>query len=141
MLADPGPSEVAGELRVLVGQLARRFRADGTLPMPQLAALGWLMRQGAKTTSQLAALERVRPQSMAHTVAELEEAGLVERRPDPRDRRQALIDLTDAGRATMDDFRRAGEGWAADAIAAHLDAEEQAALARGIELLARLLED
>jgi DNA-binding MarR family transcriptional regulator len=131
---------VAGDLRVVVSRLVRRFRADGPLPTPQIGALASLVRQGPRTTSQLAALERVRPQSMAHTVAELEAAGLVERRPDLDDQRQTLIDLTDAGRATMDEFRRAGEGWIAQAITAELDDEEQAALARGVELLRRLVE-
>ena len=38
---------------------------------------------GPQTTSALAAAERVRPQSMAQTIAELEAAGLVARRPRP----------------------------------------------------------
>ena len=140
MTTQPDVSEMASDLRVVVGRLVRRFRADGPRPSPQVAALASLMRHGAKTTSQLAALERVRPQSMAYTVAELRSAGLVERRPDPSDGRQTLIDVTSAGRATMDDYRRVGESWVADAITTQLDGEERAALARGIELLGRLVQ-
>lgn len=135
----PDSSELAGDLRLVVGQLVRRFRADGPVPAPQTAVLAWLMRQGAKTTSQLAALERVRPQSMAHTVAALESAGLVARRADPEDGRQTLISLTDEGRETMEAYRRAGEGWVAAAVGARLTEEEQRDLARGVELLARLV--
>lgn len=134
-------AEVASDLRVVVGQLVRRFRQDRTIPQPQLAALGWLVRQGARTTSQLAALERVRPQSMAQTVAQLETAGLVARRPDPSDGRQSLIDLTEAGQATMEQFRIAGESWVSEAIHGRLTPEELAELERGIALLGRLVDD
>lgn len=131
--------ELAADLRAVIGQMVRRFRADGPVPTPQLQALAWLLREGPRTTSQLAALERVRPQSMAHTVAQLEAAGLVRRRPDPEDRRQALVALTDAGRTLMGDYRRAGESWVAQAIAERLDGDEEAQLARAVELLRRLV--
>ena len=39
--------------------------------------------------------------TMVATVDELETAGLVERRPDPADRRVRLVTVTDAGRATL----------------------------------------
>lgn len=138
---DPRVAEIASDLRVVVGQLVRRFRQDRTVPQPQLAAMGWLHREGARTTSQLAALERVRPQSMAQTVAQLESAGLIERRPDPSDGRQSLIDLTPAGRETMEQFRLAGESWVSEAIAARLTPAELAELERGIALLARLVNE
>lgn len=37
--------------------------------------------------------ERVRPQWVAQTVSELEADGYVERRPDPHDRRRALVEI------------------------------------------------
>lgn len=134
-------SALAGELRLTVGQLVRRFRQDRTVSQPQLTALALLSREGAKTTSQLAALERVRPQSMAQTVAQMETAGLVERRPDPSDGRQAIIDLTPAGAATMEQFRLAGESWVADAIERRFTAAEVDELERGLELLRRLVSE
>lgn len=138
MRSDADPNELAAELRIVVGQLVRRFRADGPLPSPQTAALSWLIREGAKTTSQLAALERVRPQSMAHTVAELESAGFVIRRPDPDDGRQLLVELTAAGTDLMDDYRRRGESWVAEALSASFTDGERAELSRGVELLTKL---
>ena len=40
--------------------------------------------------------------TMVATVDELEAAGLVERRPEPADRRVRLVTVTDAGRATLE---------------------------------------
>ena len=49
------------------------------------------------TVSRLADLARVRKQSMAQAVDQLERTGYVERRPNPRDHRSRLVFLTDRG--------------------------------------------
>ena len=130
----------ASELRIVLGQLVRRLRAEHRFPIGQGVVLSRLDREGPRTTSSLAAAERVRPQSMAQTVAELEAAGLIARRPDPLDRRQTLIDLTEKGRQELIEDRVSREGWLADAIEAKLTAEEQAVLIRAVDLLRRLAE-
>jgi DNA-binding MarR family transcriptional regulator len=47
--------------------------------------------------SELAKRARVRKQTMAQAVDELERAGYIERRPDPKDRRGQLVLLTKRG--------------------------------------------
>ena len=49
--------------------------------------------------SELARLARVRKQTTAEAVAQLERLGYVERRPDPHDRRARLVYLTERGKA------------------------------------------
>lgn len=49
------------------------------------------------TVSRLAELARVRKQSMAQAVSQLEQTGYVERRPNPRDHRSQLVFLTERG--------------------------------------------
>jgi DNA-binding MarR family transcriptional regulator len=49
------------------------------------------------TVSELAELARVRKQSMAEAVDQLERLGYVERHPNPRDRRSRLVFLTERG--------------------------------------------
>jgi DNA-binding MarR family transcriptional regulator len=137
----PNVPALAADLRTVVGRLVRRFREDRMLPAPQFGALGWLYRRGPKTTSELAALERVRQQSMAHTVQQMEDAGLVQRRADEHDGRKVLIELTHAGHESMEEFMRVGESWVSEAIESELSAEEQAVLARAIELMGRLVGD
>ncbi len=121
----------------MLGQLIRRLRAENTFSISQGAVLARLDREGPQTTSSLATAERVRPQSMAQTVAELQAAGLVSRTPDPTDRRQVLITPTAEGRETLAADRRRREGWLAEAMS-KLTAEEQETLIRAVPLLRRL---
>jgi DNA-binding MarR family transcriptional regulator len=132
-------ARTASELRVVLGQLMRRLRAEHRFPIHQGAVLGRLDRQGPASVSDLAAAEKVRPQSMAQTVGELEADGLVKRRPDPDDRRRALVELTPAGRDTLEDDRGRRVGWLVTAID-DLSARDQAVLARATAIIGRLAE-
>jgi DNA-binding MarR family transcriptional regulator len=134
------PAHLASDLRVVLGQLMRRLRAEHRFPLSQGAVLGRLDREGALSVSELAVAERVRPQSMAQTVADLETDGFVSRRPDPDDRRRALVELTEDGRATLLADRAAREGWLARAISEELSAAEVDVLESAVELLRRLAE-
>jgi DNA-binding MarR family transcriptional regulator len=75
---------------------------------------------------------------MAQTLAELEAAGLIARRPDARDRRQIQIELTPLGRERVLEGRGRREDWLAAAIAAELNPEEQHTLLAAVPLLQRL---
>jgi DNA-binding MarR family transcriptional regulator len=122
----------------VLGQLVRRLRAEHRLPLSHGTLLARLEREGPATTSSLAAAERVRPQSMAQTIADAEADGLVSRSPDPVDRRQVLIAITDVGRAALVEDRARREGWLAEAIATELTPEEQDVIVRAVPLLRRL---
>jgi DNA-binding MarR family transcriptional regulator len=123
---------------VVLGQLMRRLRAEHRFSLAHGTVLGRLDREGVRSTSDLAGAERVRPQSMAQTVNELESDGLISRRPDPADGRRALLELTDKGRQTLAADRRQREGWLIQAIADGFSEEEQHALAQAVPLLMRL---
>lgn len=87
----------------------------------------------------VAAAERVRPQSMAQTVGDLEAEGLVSRRPDPDDGRRSLVSLTPDGVAALQADRSHREGWLVAAME-QLTPEEQDTLARAVVLLRRISE-
>lgn len=136
----PDSAQVASELRVVLGQLTRRLRAEHRFSLSHGAVLGRLDREGARSVSELAAAERVRPQSMAQTVSELEAEGLVSRRPDPADRRRALVELTANGLVVLGADRLHREGWLAQAIRDGFSPDEQQVLTEAVALLRRLAE-
>jgi DNA-binding MarR family transcriptional regulator len=134
----PDPSLLASELRVVLGQVIRRLRAEYRFSLSQASVLGRLDREGPKSVSDLATADRVRPQSMAQTVGELEAGGLVSRRPDPADGRRALVELTEQGLAALHADRAQREGWLARAIAEGFSEREQELLEEAVGLLRRL---
>ena len=109
---DPETARVlalAGELRVVIGKLKRRFREQahiGDFTWSQVSVLRRLL-DGSATVTTLARADGVRPQSMGATVAVLEAAGLVRGAPDPDDGRQTLLSLTQACRERIEASRAA----------------------------------
>ena len=88
--------------------------------------------------SELAAADRVRPQSMAQTVGELEGQGFVTRRPDPLDGRRTMIELNEEGRTVLQADRALREGWLARAISQDLASADQRTLQEAVDVLRRL---
>lgn len=133
---------LASALRLSVVRLNRRLRgqrADTSVTLTQLAALSTLKRHGALTPGELAAHEKVQPPSMTRVLAALEERGLVERRPHPTDGRQALVELTTAGRDLLRSEVRMREAWLARKLG-ELSDEERATLRAASDLIDRLVE-
>jgi DNA-binding MarR family transcriptional regulator len=130
---------LAADLRGVIGHLIRRLRKENLFPLNQASVLGRLDRDGSQSVSDLAAAERVRPQSMAQTVGDLEAEGLIERSPDPDDRRRALVDLTAAGKSRIEADRRAREGWLVKAFE-DLPQSDLATIERSVEILRRLVD-
>lgn len=112
----PGSQElVSGQLADAVQQLSRRLR-HGT--RQRLAPLGLTPGQGRALSvlektggpmrmAALAEALRVVPRSATGVVERLEELGLVRRETDPANRRSVLVDLTEAGRGTLEELAEA----------------------------------
>ncbi|MFD7778889.1 MarR family winged helix-turn-helix transcriptional regulator [Streptomyces sp. NPDC059753] len=133
----------ARELRVMFSRLRRRLREvsdSQDLTPSQVSALNRLGKAGAATASGLAASEGVRPQSMAATLAVLDQHGLIERRPDPEDGRRQLVTLTDAGRESAEGTRQARGEWLARAFQDNYTEEERRTVVTALALLERLTE-
>ncbi len=75
---------------------------------------------------------------MGATISALEAAGLVSGAPDPADKRQIILSLTQACRNRVETGRAARQDWLARAIQTHLAPAEQEMLAGAVELLKRL---
>ncbi|WP_369220979.1 MarR family winged helix-turn-helix transcriptional regulator [Streptomyces sp. R39] len=131
----------ARDLRVMFSRMRRRIREvaqDADLTPSQESALTLVSKHGAATASALAAAEGVRPQSMAATLAALDQQGLIRRSPDPTDGRRQLVTLTEAGQARVAGNRQARDEWLARAFQERYTEDERRTLRTAIELLERL---
>jgi len=134
-------ARTATDLRVVVSRLRRRLKEvyDATELTPsQLSVLSRLGTEGAASASDLAAAERVRPQSVASTLAALGERGLVERRPDPDDGRRQLVSLTSSGRERLEKTRQERDEWLARALQDRFTDAERRTIGEALALLDRL---
>ena len=131
---------LAHDLRETLGKLVRRVRLEPGPPTHILTVLGRLDREGPAGVSDLAAAQKMRPQSMAQTVREMESSGLVSRRPDPDDGRRAFVELTAEGRKRLKAARAAREDWLAQALERELDASQRETVREALSLLSRVAE-
>jgi DNA-binding MarR family transcriptional regulator len=141
MAGDLDVRDVAAALHVSMGLLLRRLRQvreAGGLTVPETSALARLDRNGAATSSELARVEQISPQSMGATLSALEARGLVARDPDARDGRRVVLSVTEAGRQLLRDKRDARTEQLAKALAAGFTRQELDQLMTAAPLLERL---
>jgi DNA-binding MarR family transcriptional regulator len=118
-------------------RLVRNQRVDMTVTLTQLSAMATLANSGPMSAGELANRERVQPPSMTKVLANLEERGLVRRAVHPSDKRQAIIEITDAGRALLESERRSRDAWLSRRLA-ELTPEERALLQDVVPILDKL---
>jgi DNA-binding MarR family transcriptional regulator len=141
MDADLDVDELAATLLVSVGLLRRRLRQlpdRGGLTLPEISALARLDRTGPTTSSALARLEQISPQSMGATLGSLEAHGYVERRPDPTDGRRVLLSASETGLKVLRHRRSVKAEHLARAMAAEFTAAELGQLEAAAPLVERL---
>src|SRR5262245_51523250 len=141
MTPDPEAGSVAAALHVSIGLLRWRLRqvhVEGELSLPERSALARLDRVGPATSSELARIEQISPQSMGAPLGAREARGLVARQSDPLDGRRAVLSLTDAGRKVLQDRRNLRTEHLAKALAANFSRSEVQQLATAAPLLERL---
>jgi MarR family transcriptional regulator for hemolysin len=86
--------------RLFIRALERRLLHGGVGQMPVFLAL---INGGALTQTELARTASVEQPTMANTLQRMERDGLIDRTPDPADKRSTLVSLSKLGR------RRAAE--------------------------------
>ena len=82
----------------------RRFDRNGRrlgLTRAQCRTLGYLARNEGINQAGLADLLEIRPMTLVRQIDRLQEAGWIERRPDPTDRRARRLYLTDKARPVL----------------------------------------
>lgn len=125
--------------RLLRRDFDRRTRAMG-LSRAQWAALAHLRRREGCNQSTLAELLEVEPISVSRLIDRMEEAGWIERRADPADRRVRTIHLTRRSAQAFDSIKSvAGEVY--EEALAGLAAEKRRILVEGLNTIIANLAD
>ena len=124
---------------------ARRLRqeaaGEGTELTPTAgSALAAVERHGPLTPSELARIERIKRPTATRILRVLLEAGLVDRAPDPDDRRSALVSVNAAGRERLRRLRGRKNAFLARRMR-DLPPDDVATLDRAAEILEQMLEE
>lgn len=133
-------SKEASDLRMATFRLSRRMRSEravDSMTDGQFTVLAVLAVHGPHTLGELADHERVSAPAMNRTVNCLQDDGLVTRTADATDGRKVVIDLTDAGRAVVQETVSRRDAWV-EAALAELTPDERATLAKAAELMQRM---
>jgi DNA-binding MarR family transcriptional regulator len=149
-LARPGPPPQLGDvldfMRLIwaldhaLQRTSKRMKSSLGVTGPQRLVIRIVSRFPGITAGQIAELLHVHPSTLTGILKRLEREGLVRRRSDPRDRRRAILGITEKGRRIEAAGKGTVEGPVARVIArlprAHLDS----ARAVLVELAAALSE-
>jgi DNA-binding MarR family transcriptional regulator len=135
-------TDLATRLRHAVVRTHRRLRqeAGADLSPTLLAALGTISRHGPLTPSELAERERIQRPTATRLLGRLEAPGYIARTPDPHDGRSALVAVTPAGQALLEDLRHRKDAYLARRLRT-LSADDRATLRHASDILERLLDD
>ena len=137
-MTDDGTAEL-GDLLMRVARTQRRRWRDAIAPWdlsPHHArALKVVCERDGVRLTDLAETLRIAPRSATEVADGLQERGLVERTPDPGDRRAVLLRPTDEGRRIREQIDAARAADSAE-LYRRLPAEDRATLARILRTLA-----
>jgi DNA-binding MarR family transcriptional regulator len=132
-------AEALGELLVRAARGQRRRWRDTLAPWelsPHHArALRVVTDRAGTRPSDLAEALHIAPRSATEVADALQARGLVERTPDPTDRRAVVLTATDEGRRVQQEIAEARAADTRD-LFARLDAADRAVLARILRILA-----
>ena len=145
-LVDTSLASSAARLRLAIVRTARRLRQEaagaggGELSPTAAAALATVERHGPLTPSELAEIERIKRPTATRTLRLLDEAGLLDRAPDPADGRSCLVSISAAGRERLRRLRGRKNAYLSRRMR-NLPPEDVETLERAAEILEGILEE
>jgi len=130
---DPAGDEPLSEAFWAVARRLREMSQESLAPWDitpaHLRALRVLKRHGPMRLSELSEHLQIVPRSTTQVADALESRGLIERRPDPGDRRATLVEVTGHGTEVLDEIR-AARGTEAERVFGRLSPADRSQLAR-----------
>lgn len=104
----------------------------------EITTLGRLYRQDQLLPSELAAMAKVKTQSMSQILKKLEKQNVIVRTPCETDKRKTFISLTETGRKLVEQTRYERDEWLTNAIRKNLSRDERRTLMKAIEIMHKL---
>ena len=130
---DPAGDEPLSEAFWAVARRLREMSQESLAPWEitpaHLRALRVLKRHGPMRLSELSEHLQIVPRSTTQVADALESRGLIERRPDPGDRRATLVEVTGHGTEVLDEIR-AARGTEAERVFGRLSKTDRTDLTR-----------
>lgn len=136
--------ELSSALRINVSGLHKRLRKQmysvNSYSMTEMETIGHLMRNASMLPTELAALTRVKTQSMSQILKKMEAQGIIKRVPSKQDKRKVLISLSASGKKMIEKIKYERDEWLRSLIERTLTEKETAMLVKALPLLAKLIE-
>ena len=137
-------AELAFSLRSVISALHKGLRKQmysvNTYSMTEIETIGHLFRNTALLPTELAALTRIKTQSMSQILKKMEAQGIIKRTPSKDDKRKVYISLTSSGRKMVEKTKYDRDEWLKEIIEQSLTGKEQQLLEKALPVLNKLTE-
>src|ERR1700739_2517898 len=137
-------SEISSSLRTVISIMHKMLRKQSSsiseFSMTERETIGHLIRTPSLLPTELAALTKVKTQSMSHIINKLEAQGIIKRTPSKEDKRKVYISMTPSGKKVVEKAKYEKDEWLKTTIEKSLNEKEKNLLAKAMVVLNKLTE-
>jgi len=138
-------TELASSLRTVVSALIKGLRKQmysaDSYSMTEVETLKHLSKNASLLPSELAALTRIKAQSMSQILNKLEKQNMIKRTASTEDKRKISISLADSGLKFIEKSRYDRDEWLKGLIERKLTEEDKMLLMKALPVLQKLIEN
>lgn len=136
-------TQLSSSLREVVAAIHKGLRKQSstisTYSMTEIETIAHLMRNPVLLPTELAALTRIKTQSMSQILAKLEGQSVIKRTPSKEDKRKVYISLTLFGKKMIEQTRYERDEWLKGVIEKSLTDKEKELLIKALPVLNKLI--
>lgn len=137
--------ELSTSLRTVISSLHKGLRkqlySTNAYSMTEIDTIRHLYHSTSLLPSELAALTRIKTQSMSQILNKIEKQGVIVRTPSETDKRKVYISLSPFGQEMVKKIKYDKDEWLQTAIEKTLTAEEKELLEKALPVLHKLIEN
>lgn len=137
--------KLTSSLRSVVSALHKGLRKQmysvNSYSMTEMETIGHLARCSSLLPTELAALTRIKTQSMSQILNKMEEQGIVKKTPSKDDKRKVYVSLTSFGKRMVEKIKYDRDEWLKCVIEKSLNDKEKELLIKALPILNKLIEN